>query len=117
MVNQVECHPEHSDPKLRARCKAEHIVFEAWSPLAQGQFAQVEMLNDLADKYGKTAAQMVLRWDLQSDIVTIPKSLTPSRIKENADLFDFEISPEDMDAINALDQAKRVGTHPDEITF
>lgn len=117
MVNQVECHPEHSDPELRTYCKTNHIVFEAWSPLAQGRFTEIEMITDLAAKYGKTAAQMVLRWDIQSDIVTIPKSMTPIRIKENADIFDFEISPEDMDAITALDETKRVGPHPDEITF
>ena len=117
MVDQVECHPEHSSPKLREYCMKNDIAFEAWSPLAQGRFAEIELINDLAQKYDKTAAQMVLRWNLQSQIVTIPKSMTPSRIQENANLFDFEIADHDMAAINALDQTKRVGPHPDEITF
>lgn len=117
MVDQVECHPEHSDVPLREYCKKHQIVFEAWSPLAQGRVMDVELLVDLADKYGKTPAQMVLRWNLQSDIVTIPKSMTPYRIKENADIFDFEIADEDMEAITALDGTRRVGPHPDEITF
>ncbi len=117
MVDQVECHPQHSDPPLREYCKKNQIAFEAWSPLAQGKFKEIDLIMDLAAKYGKTGAQMILRWNLQSEIVTIPKSMTPSRIRENADIFDFEISPEDMDAITALDGTRRVGPHPDEITF
>lgn len=117
MVNQIECHPRYADFELQHYCKQHKVQYEAWSPIMQGKAGDVPMLVDLADKYGRSPSQIILRWDLQHGIVTIPKSMTPSRIRENADLFDFELSDEDMDAIDEINENKRLGPHPDEITF
>ncbi|WP_010278367.1 aldo/keto reductase [Paenibacillus senegalensis] len=114
MVNQVEYHPLLSQQELLAFCKANQIQMEAWSPLMQGNL-DLPVLHEIADAHGKTAAQVVLRWDIQNGVVTIPKSVTPHRVKENADIFDFELSSEEMERINALNQNKRFGGNPDEI--
>ncbi|MGA8944273.1 MAG: aldo/keto reductase [Thermoactinomyces sp.] len=117
MVNQVEFHPYLTQKELLAFCKEEQIQMEAWSPLMQGQFVQVALLKELAEKYGKTPAQIILRWDLQHGVVTIPKSVNEHRIRENADLFDFELSQEDMDRIDALNKNHRFGPDPDNFNF
>ncbi|WP_199617129.1 aldo/keto reductase [Paenibacillus alkalitolerans] len=116
-VNQVEYHPLLSQRDLLAFCKENGIQLEAWSPLMQGNNLNDETLVRLADKYGKTPAQIVLRWDLQNGVVTIPKSVRPERIRENADVFDFELSPEDMDRINAMNKNRRLGPDPDNFNF
>ncbi|MFB5673990.1 aldo/keto reductase [Paenibacillus terreus] len=116
MVNQVEYHPYLTQKELHAYCKEQNIQMEAWSPLMQGKL-DVPLLKGLADKYGKTPAQVVLRWDLQNDVITIPRSFRESRIIENADLFDFELSVEDMEKIDALNQNKRFGMDPDNVNF
>ncbi len=107
MVNQVEFHPRLIQKNLVDFCKENNIQLEAWSPLMRGKVFQIELLQELARKYGKSISQIVLKWDLQMGVVTIPKSVTPSRIKENADIFDFEISKEDMDRIQQLDKGLR----------
>lgn len=112
MVNQVECHPLLTQVKLREYCKKNKIQFEAWSPLMQGNL-DLPVLTQLGKKYRKSPAQIVLRWDLQNEIVTIPKSANKNRIIENANVFDFELSSEDMEAINNLNQDKRFGANPD----
>ncbi|MBD2845514.1 aldo/keto reductase [Paenibacillus sp. IB182496] len=118
MVNQVECHPRLSQAPLRGYCREQGIQFEAWSPLMQGkELLEHELFVQLAAKYGKTPAQIILRWDLQQGIVTIPKSITPSRIRENADVFDFELSAEDMAQIDTLNTDTRVGADPDNFNF
>lgn len=81
----------------------------------QGKFKEEPLFSELAEKYGKTEAQIILRWDLQREIVTIPKSVTPSRIAENADIFDFELTAEDMDRIMALHRGQRFGRNPEEL--
>jgi methylglyoxal/glyoxal reductase len=116
-VNQVEFHPLLTQEELRAFCEREKIQLEAWSPLMRGNVVNQPMIVELAQKYGKTPAQLVLRWDLQHGVVTIPKSVTPSRIEENADIFDFEISPEDMARLDGLNQNHRFGQHPDHFKF
>lgn len=116
-VNQVEFHPWLVQPELLAFCKEQHIQLEAWSPLMQGKITEVPVINELAKKYGKTPAQIVLRWDIQHGVVTIPKSSKPHRIQENAQLFDFELSAEDMARLDALDQHKRIGPDPDNFDF
>lgn len=116
-VNQMECHPYLLQPELLAFCKANDIRMEAWSPLMQGNIVSVPLLKVLATKYKKTPAQITLRWNLQHGIVTIPKSVTPSRIKENSEIFDFEISSHDMLALDALDQGKRFGPDPADFSF
>lgn len=99
MVNQIELHPGlNQDPTVRY-CKEHTIQVEAWGPLAQGGLFRSGVLDNLAVKYNKTAAQIALRWILQRDIIPLPKSITPPRIKENAEIFDFELSPDDMDYI------------------
>ncbi len=115
-VNQVELHPLLTQKELRAFCAQHGIQVEAWSPLMQGHLDQ-PALKKLADKYGKSPAQVVLRWDLQHGIVTIPKSVHENRIVANADVFDFELSPEDMAAIDALDKGHRFGPDPDNFNF
>lgn len=115
-VNQVEYHPLLTQRELREFCREKKIQLEAWSPLMQGQL-DVPVLKELAEKYGKSPAQIVLRWDLQNGVVTIPKSITESRIIENADIFDFELTQEDIGRIDALNQNKRFGPDPDNFNF
>jgi len=115
-VNQVEFHPLLTQKELLAYTKEKGIQLEAWSPLMQGNLDQ-PVLKEIAAKYGKTPAQVVLRWDLQHGVVTIPKSITPSRIAENADIFDFELTAEDMDRIDSLNQNHRFGPDPDQLLF
>ncbi|HKJ41355.1 MAG TPA: aldo/keto reductase, partial [Sunxiuqinia sp.] len=109
MVNQVEFHPELVQPELITYCKEHGIQQEAWSPLMQGRVIDVPLLKELAGKYGKTNAQIALRWALQKGVVVIPKSVHEERIVSNADVFDFEITGGDMVKIDALDQGKRIG--------
>ncbi|MBO8163492.1 MAG: aldo/keto reductase [Brevibacillus sp.] len=116
VVNQVEYHPLLTQQPLLSFCREHRIQLEAWSPLMQGNLDQ-PLLDRLADKYGKTPAQIVLRWDLQNEVVTIPKSVTEQRIRENADIFDFTLSDEDMAQISALNQNKRFGPDPDNFDF
>ncbi|ASJ55374.1 glyoxal reductase [Brevibacillus formosus] len=117
MVNQVEFHPRLSQDELRAYCKEQGIQFEAWSPLMQGQLLDNPVLKGIAEKYGKSIAQVIIRWDLQNGVVTIPKSTKEHRIVENASVFDFELSKEDMELIHALNQNHRVGPDPDNFDF
>ncbi|MCL6632564.1 MAG: aldo/keto reductase [Alicyclobacillus herbarius] len=116
MVNQVEYHPLLTQKELHTFCKQHKIQLEAWSPLMQGHLDQ-PLLADLAQKYGKTPAQIVLRWDLQNEVVTIPKSVHENRIIENANVFDFELSAEDMARIDGLNQNHRFGADPDNFNF
>ncbi|AWB29699.1 aldo/keto reductase [Clostridium botulinum] len=115
IVNQVEFHPQLIQKDLIEFCSKNNIQLEAWSPLMRGKVFEIELLQDIARKYGKTISQIVLRWDLQMGVVTIPKSINPSRIKENADIFDFEISKEDIDKIQQLDKGLRVGSDPNKV--
>ncbi len=116
MVNQVEFHPHLTQKELLAFCKKEGIQLEAWSPLKRGQLLDEPVLKELAQKYRKSVAQVILRWDLQLGVVTIPKSIKEHRIIENADIFDFELSQEDMDKIDCLNQDSRSGSHPDTMS-
>jgi methylglyoxal/glyoxal reductase len=116
MVNQVEYHPRFNQRELHDFCKKNEIQLEAWSPLMQGGLLDEPALVEIAAKYGKSTAQVIIRWDIQTGVVTIPKSVKPHRIVENADVFDFELSQEDMDKINALNQDKRMFADPDEFS-
>lgn len=116
-VNQVEFHPALVQPDLLEYCRKKNIQLEAWSPIMKGQVNEVPLLIVLAEKYRKTPVQLALRWDLQKEVVTIPKSVKPERIISNADIFDFEITPEDMVKIDQLDENRRLGFHPDKIPF
>lgn len=114
MVNQVEFHPRLAQKELLGFCGEHDIQLEAWGPLMRGKILDHPTLVEIAEKYGKTAAQIVLRWELQLEVVTIPKSVNENRIKENADLYDFELTPDDMAAIDDLNQDERTGPDPDE---
>jgi 2,5-diketo-D-gluconate reductase A len=114
-INQIELHPLLQQAELRA-WHAEHgIATEAWSPLAQGEVLGDETLLAIAARHQRTAAQVVLRWHLQLGNVVIPKSVTPARVRENFDLFDFALADDDLAAIARLDVGHRTG--PDPITF
>lgn len=116
VVNQVELHPLLSQKELLAYARENNIVLEAWSPLMQGNLDH-PVLAQIAEKYGKTTAQVILRWDIQNGVIVIPKSIKEHRIRENANIFDFELSSEDMAAIDGLNENKRFGSNPDEFLF
>ena len=116
MVNQIECHPLLVQRDLRAFCAQRRIQVEAWSPLMLGHL-DLPVLQQIAARHGKTPAQVVLRWDLQHGIVTIPKSANPGRIRENAEIFDFALTAEEMAAIDGLDAGRRFGADPDNFNF
>jgi diketogulonate reductase-like aldo/keto reductase len=116
-INQIEFHPHLQSPDLINYCGNHDIVVEAWSPLKAGQIVDDADLAEIADAHGVTVAQVVLRWMLQRGIVAIPKSVTPSRIASNADLYGFELSESEMDTINAMDRNDRVGPNPATFDF
>ncbi|TWT24253.1 aldo/keto reductase [Planomicrobium sp. CPCC 101110] len=116
MVNQIELHPHLTQKPLRAFCAANDIAVTSWSPLARGSLLTESTLQKIAEVHGKTVAQVIIRWHLQSDLAVIPKSVTPSRIADNASVYDFSLSAEEMAMIDALNQDRRTGIHPDNIT-
>ncbi|TMN21472.1 aldo/keto reductase [Lentibacillus cibarius] len=113
VINQVEYHPHLTQEQLKAFCEEEDIQLEAWSPLKRGRILDEPVLREIAAKYNKTAAQVILRWDVQQNVVTIPKSTHEHRIKENAAIFDFELTRDEMEQINSLNKNDRAGTNPD----
>jgi 2,5-diketo-D-gluconate reductase A len=112
-INQIELHPLLAQEELRAWHAENGIATEAWSPLAQGEVLENETLAAIAADHQRTVAQVILRWHVQLGNVVIPKSVTPARIRANLDLFDFELSDDDMAAIARLDAGHRTGPHPD----
>lgn len=117
MINQIEFHPGLMQKETVRYCKENNIMVEAWSPLGTGRMLVNPVLKELAGKYGKSTAQLCIKWVLQNDALPLPKSVTPARIKENLDVFDFAISQEDMETINALPNFGGSGLHPDEVIF
>ncbi|MDY7222714.1 aldo/keto reductase [Halalkalibacterium halodurans] len=117
MVNQVEYHPHLTQTELHDFCKQNKIQLEAWSPLKQGQLLNDPTIVAIAEAHQKTPAQIILRWDLQNEVVTIPKSVKKDRIISNADIFDFQLTEEDMQKINELNKNERVGPDPDNFDF
>ncbi len=114
-INQVEWHPYVLQRPLLEYCSRHGIQFEAWSPLARGRCLEDPVIKEIAETHGKTPAQVVIRWDLQHNVVTIPKSVRRERIEANAQVFDFELSDEEVAKIDALDRNERIGPHPDQI--
>lgn len=115
-VNQVECHPYLQQKELKEFCNKHNIYLEAWSPLMQGgEVLQNEIVQNFAEKYKKTPAQVIIRWHLQSRHIVIPKSVTPSRIEENFHVFDFELSNDDMKIFETLNRNERKGPEPSEM--
>jgi diketogulonate reductase-like aldo/keto reductase len=117
MVNQMEFHPYLVQQDLLDFCLDKNIQYEAWSPMMQGKIFGIETFKELANKYNKTIAQIVLRWDLQKGVITIPKSSKRERILANADIFDFELTPDDMANLDSLDRGQRFGPDPDNFDF
>ncbi|WP_052126128.1 aldo/keto reductase [Ureibacillus massiliensis] len=117
MVDQIELHPYLSQKPLLNYCKVNGIAVTAWAPLGRGKILEDETIAKIAAKYNKTAAQIILRWHYQNDVMSIPKSVTPSRIEENMNIFDFEMSVEDIEAIDGLNKDLRTGKDPDNFNF
>jgi len=116
-VNQIEVHPYFTNDEVRAFNSEHGIATEAWSPIAQGNVLQDETVTRIAGNLGRTPAQVTLRWHIQRGDIVFPKSVTRSRVEENFQLFDFELSGEDMTAITALDRDGRQGPDPDEFNY
>jgi diketogulonate reductase-like aldo/keto reductase len=117
MINQVEFHPRLTQKNLLSFCREHGIQLEAWSPLMQGQLLNHPQLQEIANKYKKSIAQIILRWDLQNGVITIPKSTKEERIIQNAAIFDFELTEGDMALIDGLNKNERVGPDPDNFDF
>lgn len=116
-VNQIELNPLQTQQKVRAYCLEKGIQIEAWSPLMNAAVLDNATLKTIASKYNKTTAQIILRWQVQTNIVTIPKSMTPSRIAENAQIFDFELDGEDILLIENLNENGHYGPDPENFDF
>ena len=115
VLNQVECHPYLDQKELKEFCAKHDIFVEAWSPLQQGgEVLKDEAVQKIAVAHGKSSAQVVLRWHLQNNTIVIPKSVTPSRIEENFQVFDFELTADEMGEINKLNRNERKGPNPSE---
>lgn len=117
MVNQMEFHPYVVQQDLIDYCSAKGIQYEAWSPFMQGKVFGLDICQELSKKYKKTVAQVILRWNLQKGVVTIPKSVKKERILSNAAIFDFEISREDIAYLDGLDRGERIGPDPNDFDF
>ena len=115
MVNQIELHPRLTQEPLREFCQANGIAVTSWSPIARGQLLEDPTLLKIGEQYGKTPAQVIIRWHLQNGLIVIPKSVTPERIKENGEVADFELSASDIELVNALNRNERTGTDPDTL--
>lgn len=112
-MNQFELHPFLQQPDLQAFCREHQIHVTAWAPLMKGNVLEVPELVEIGERHGKSAIQVTLRWMLQTDIITIPKSEKKDHIQSNADIFDFTLSDAEIQTINTLDRNQRIGTHPD----
>jgi 2,5-diketo-D-gluconate reductase A len=116
VLNQIELHPRFQQRDMRAFHRKHGIVTQSWSPLGRERLNENETIADLAAKYTKSWAQIVIRWHIDNGLAVIPKSVTPERIRENIDVFDFQLSPDDLARMDELDSSEgRVGGHPDQI--
>ncbi|MBQ2297283.1 MAG: aldo/keto reductase [Ruminiclostridium sp.] len=116
MVNQIECHPGQPQNETFAYCQNNGILVEAWSPMGRGKLLDHHLLTEMAAKYGVSVAQLCIRWCLQREIIPLPKSVTPDRIRENARVYDFAISQEDMAVLTGMPPTA-TSHDPDEIDF
>lgn len=117
VINQIEFHPHLTQEEVRAFCREKGIQAEAWSPLMNGSLLEESLIQQLASKYGKTPAQIVLRYDVQHGVVTIPKTMTPARMAENLTVFDFALTEEEMAQLDALNDGLRCGPDPEKFNF
>jgi 2,5-diketo-D-gluconate reductase A len=118
-VNQIELHPYLLNEEVRSYGESHGIATEAWSPIAQGQVLDDPVIAEIAERLGRTPAQVVLRWHIDRGSIVFPKSTTPERIRENFELFDFELEPGDVERIEGLDRGEsgRTGPHPDRFAY
>jgi 2,5-diketo-D-gluconate reductase A len=118
-ANQIELHPYFLNREVHAYNEAHGIATEAWSPIAQGEVLGDPVITEIAERVSRTPAQVVLRWHIQRGNIVFPKSVTPERIRENFEIFDFELEPSDLEAIDALDrgEAGRTGPNPDQFAY
>jgi methylglyoxal/glyoxal reductase len=117
VINQIEFHPHLIQEEVRVYCKEKGIQAEAWSPLMNGSLLEELLIQQLASKYGKTPAQIVLRYDVQHGVVTIPKTMTPARMTENLSVFDFALTEEEMAQLDAINDGLRCGPDPEKFNF
>ncbi|WP_338447826.1 aldo/keto reductase [Niallia oryzisoli] len=118
VLNQIECHPYLSQREMKEFCQSHDIFVEAWSPLDQGGEAlQDPVIKKIAETHGKSPAQTILRWHLQNNTIVIPKSVTPTRIEENFQVFEFELSPKEIEEINKLNRNRRKGPEPNDFNI
>lgn len=115
VINQVEFHPYFTQQELRTYLDTESIYMESWSPLMNAEILTDETINTIAEEIGKSPAQVVIRWNIEHGVVTIPKSITPHRIEENINIFDFSLTANQMERIDALNENKRIGPNPLEL--
>lgn len=114
VINQVEFHPYLTQKELRQYLDVQNIVMESWSPLMNAQILDDEVVNQVAQEVGQTPAQVIIKWNYQHQVVTIPKSVTPHRIDENLNILDFELNDDQMKKLDDLNQNKRIGPDPSE---
>ncbi|WP_208589732.1 aldo/keto reductase [Gracilibacillus suaedae] len=117
VVNQVELHPQLQQQAVRDFCKKHDIKVEAWAPLGKARYFDHPILQELAAKHNKKSSQIIVRWQYQSGIITIPKSVNKERQQENVDIFDFELLDEDIEKMKSMDANNRIGAHPDEFDY
>jgi len=117
VINQIEFHPHLTQEEVRAYCTDKDIQVEAWSPLMNGALLEEALIQELASKYDKTPAQIVLRYDVQHNVVTIPKTMTATRMEENLDVFDFTLTDGEMAQLDALNDGLRCGPDPEKFNF
>lgn len=116
VINQIECHPYLTQQELRTYLAAQKIVAQSWSPLMNGQILEDDIVKEIANDIGKTPAQVIIRWNIDEDIVVIPKSVTKSRIEENLQVFDFKLTENQLNKLNALNKDQRIGPDPETFT-
>lgn len=116
-INQIECHPYLNNREVIEYCRSKNISPQSWSPLARGRVLDNNKLIEIASKHNKTIAQITIKWHMQNDIIVIPKSVHKQRIIENSQVFDFSLSPQDIQIIDNLDCGMRTGSHPDFFNF
>ncbi|MCW0953507.1 aldo/keto reductase [Weissella ceti] len=114
VLNQIELHPKLAQHELREFGKQHNIKIQAWSPLMQGELLNNEIIQSIANKHGKSTAQVILRWDIQNEVMLVVKSVKKSRLLSNSDVFSFELDEDDMSVLNGMNENLRVGPNPDE---
>lgn len=114
VINQVEFHPYLTQSELRRYLEVQNIHVESWSPLMNAQILEDDIVKSVASEINKTPAQVIIRWNIEHGVVVIPKSVTPSRIEENLNVFDFELTKEHIERLDSLNEDKRIGPNPSE---